>query len=693
MSIQSLNIALSGLKAAQSAINNTASNISNASTEGYTKKILPQTADFSADTPLGVRIDKIVRSVDLSLVKTMVEKGSTIQSLSVREKFLDRIQSFHGPSEAEQSIGATLNKLKEDFILIDAEPENPLLADNVVNQAVETASKFNEFADLILQLRNDTQNEIKQMVLDVNTNLERIADINKQIGGLSGSGRSIASLLDQRDIAMKAVSENLDISFFTAENDKVFVMTASGQVLADENAREVIFNPTTLLPTSFYPGGGSAGIFIDSTSGIEITGGALSGRIGELINLRDEILPQYQAQIDELAQKTAERFAGQGLALFTDATGSVPPSVAPPAAVGYVGFASQIQVNNAVMADHTLVRSGTNGATVPDGSSAIIRKVIDFTFGAFSSQQASGTVDVSAGTIFASTGLTQSARVIGNVDIAALTSLDTDPNITAGSQFSIDIGSGPQVITIGATDTATDLVNNINLALPGTARLNSLGQLVLEATADITVADVSLGAAGINALGHNFGTTTAVNPSFTVQAGINNPVTINIAPTDTAANLLASLNAVPDITATLNGSGGIEITPINGGDIQLTNTFGTPLSALGLSISGVAHTAFRQDNLGPNAGVSTQLVNFTKLVDYGQGIVSLQSEVHNNTVSKLESETIFFNSLEQRFLNESGVDLDQEVANLIQLQTAYGAAARAISVSEQLFNTLLDAVR
>src|SRR5690606_20672819 len=170
-------------------------------------------------------------------------------------------------------------------------------------------------------------------------------------------------------------------------------------------------------------------------------------------------------------------------------------------ACGYFGFASESRVNPTVIADPTLVRSGTNGATVPTGSNEVIRKIIDFTFGSFTGQQGVGTVDISAGTIFTATGLSQFAQIIGTADITDLGILDSHPDIPPGAQFTIDVGGGPALITINAGDTATDLVNNINAALPGTARLNSLGQIVLEAGADITVTAASLTAAGLAALG------------------------------------------------------------------------------------------------------------------------------------------------------------------------------------------------
>ncbi len=695
MALQSLNNALSGLRAAQSAIDLTANNIANAGTPGYTRKILPQEAHFTSVNALGVRVREIMRSVDMSLLREMFGQSTRVAELGIREQYLSRIQSFHGPSEAERSIGAVLNRLQEDFIALSAEPENSVMLGNAVNTASETARQFNRFSDLLQQMRNDAQADIANSVAKVNAALEKIADLNRKIGTMTASGKSTALLEDQRDNALRVVTEHMDISFFKGDNNKITVMTKSGQTLADTTVRPLVFQPTQQTPATFYPGGGSAGLFIGGTDGFDLTDQNIGGRIGGLLQMRDEILPQYQAQIDELAQKTAARFAAQGLALFTDPSGNVPPSATPPDPVTYVGFSAVMQVNPAVLADPTLLRSGTEGATVPPGSNEVIRKIVDFAFGSFSSQQAQGNVDLNAApTIFGATGMTQTAQFIGNENIAALGVLTDHPDINPGDQFTITIGGGlPQNITINAGDTATDLVNSINAVMPGTARLNGLGQLVLEAGADITLANASLPPAGFAALGLTAGTTPGQNPSFTIRAGLNNPVTVIIEPTDTAADILNTLNAVPGITAQLNGDGELVITPVDGGDLTLTDGTGAPLAAMGVSISGVPHEAFRETELGPNGDINLGLTGLTSLVQYAQGMVGSHAETHQRTTSSLDGEQIFFNALEQRMLNESGVDLDQELAKLIELQTAYSASARMIAASEQMFNTLLNAVR
>src|SRR5690606_12980243 len=147
-------------------------------------------------------------------------------------------------------------------------------------------------------------------------------------------------------------------------------------------------------------------------------------------------------------------------------------------------------------------------------------------------QDAIGTADISAGTIFAATGMTQTNSLIGNMNLNNYApDLGAAPNITPPASFTLTIGGMPNNITINPGDTAADLAASINAAFPGTAAINSLGQLSLSATADIGIADNGIGAAGIADLGLSFGSFPAADPSFPVQVGSQSPVTITISGT------------------------------------------------------------------------------------------------------------------------------------------------------------------
>lgn len=686
-----LDNAISGLRAAQRHLDVISNNISNAGVDGYTRKILPQETLLIGGEGAGVKLNAILRKVDMTLMRDLVKQSSVASNSATTQTYLNRIQEFHGATDAERSIAARLGKLNDAFADLSTAPNDGFKLANTVSTAQDVARAMNDFNTLLSQMRNDIQTDIKSAVNDLNQSLQAISTLNQKIAILDSQGGSTAELEDERDRQIKNVSKYVEVSSYTGENKKIVLMTRRGETLVDDKAKTITFDSTPVSAGSYYPGGGINGILIE---GIDITQTNMGGKLGALVEMRDQTLPTYQSQLDELAQKTAERFDALGLRLFTDANRLVPASTTPPTPVSYIGFAGEIRVNPDILADNSLLRTGTYGQTALPGSNEMVRKVLDYAFGINLGQTAVGTTDISVGTIFSSTSLTQSARLIGTVDLTDYTpDLDAAPNITAPGSFQLTIGGTPYAIAINPGDTATDLVNTINTAVGSTvADLNGIGQLRLNTTADINIADISLGLAGLADLGLTPGTTMAQNPSFTVQVGTQSAVTVDIAPSDTAADILLTLNTIPGLSATLSG-GGLVLTPTRGGSISLANVSGEPLQALNLSVANVAHAAFRTTSTGPDGSLSTGLVASTTFTDYSRSMIASQSEDHAMAVTKTDRETSYLDTLSKRASDESGVNIDQELAELIRVQTSYSAAARMISAAEQMMDELFNAFR
>ncbi len=124
---------------------------------------------------------------------------------------------------------------------------------------------------------------------------------------------------------MRTVSQYMQVSTIDAGNGIINVVTQGGTPLVDASAHLLSFTPAgSMLPTSYYPGGGLNGVLVDGTTDISAGSAGLGGEIGALLTLRDKTLPTYGAQIDELAQKMAVRFDQEGLKLFTDQAGNIP---------------------------------------------------------------------------------------------------------------------------------------------------------------------------------------------------------------------------------------------------------------------------------------------------------------------------------------------------------------------------------
>ena len=102
---------------------------------------------------------------------------------------------------------------------------------------------------------------------------------------------------------------------------------------------------------------------------------------------------------------------------------------------------------------------------------------------------------------------------------------------------------------------------------------------------------------------------------------------------------------------------------------------------------------FRTDYLGPGANISTGISNGTTLLDFSQKMINEQSQESILTEARRDDTTSLKETIQRQVLDDSGVNIDEELAHLIQVQTAYTAAARVITAVNELFDDLINAVR
>ena len=805
MGLSALDAALAGLRVSQQQINVISNNVANATTPGYTRKLLPQNSVAVDGTTVGVRAETIIRNVDLNLERDLWTQVSAVGSLDVTQTYLDRIQQFHGPPEAELSFAAEIARLRDGISALADSPEDAFLQASAVNQAVDTANKINDLADLYNTMRNDAQGDIQNTVNKINDLLEQIAESNNAIQDNLNIGRTTAQLEDQRDRAINELSELIEISFFIRGDGVMVVQTNRGVEIATDKATPLTFASTGTSAISYYPDSIN-GVFVgdpnEDAFAVDLTELSPGGRLGGLLDLRDSILPKQIAQLDEVAHKMALRLEAQGLRLFTDATGSIPvdtapdPTTIPPTAVEYVGFASVIEVNQAILDDNTLLRNGTYGATLNTGSNEVLRRVLEFGFGEVSYQQAEN-LDTATQVDLLNTGgvdlqnwlgLRSSNTMIGGRDLQPFASV-ADLVLSANGalddpidQFQITFeeartGLGPTTITVdlsvadtfaGAT-AADQIVAHINneIALAGVpaglaavASVGANGEIVIDTTGSYEI-DSNFGANGMTedglvflGLADNAGAPILPeDPYFDVQIGNADPVRITLEPGDTSVELLAKLDAVPGLaidTVNFALDGILRLRPGDdfdnpdfGGDIKLTGgPFTTDTAAYGappaltarvalddgvnivsslfgtytvsgtsvLSESAVRNVGygseinasltppiptepFREDFLGPAANISTGVIGSISIIDFAQKMINEHSQESILVQNRIEDESSLQEAIQTQFLDDSGVNLDEELGNLIVFQTAYSASARVLTAVDELFQELLNAVR
>jgi flagellar hook-associated protein 1 FlgK len=306
-----LRIATSSLMTTQVQIGVASSNISNADTDGYTVKTAKQVATVSGGVGTGTTVTAITSNVDKLLLKSLMQATSELGAADTSNTYLDQLQALYGSSSGTDSSGTslanTIASLETAITSLSGTSSSAALQANVVSALDDLATQLRDTSDGLQELRSDADQEIATSVDDVNEQLKTIAELNTRIKQASAAGQSTGDLEDQRNTALQAIATEMDVSYFISSTGGMQVYTTSGQALVDGSvhllsytASATVTASTTYDPTST---GGLSGITVN---GVDVTSQIKSGDIGALISLRDSVLPDAQAQLDQLATELAD---------------------------------------------------------------------------------------------------------------------------------------------------------------------------------------------------------------------------------------------------------------------------------------------------------------------------------------------------------------------------------------------------
>jgi flagellar hook-associated protein 1 FlgK len=368
-------------------------NVANAGTTGYAAETQNQQSLTSGGVGMGVANGAVTVYVNQQLQANIWTQNGDVSALQETQTVLQPVNSALGTPGQGGNLSSLLGNLQNAFSTLLGTPDSATLQQSVVSDAQSFASGINALSNAYTSAGQTAQNNIVASVGQLNTSLTQIGTLNTEIVSGLAQGHSVADLQNQRNAAMQTVSQLVGAQAIPQANGSILVATKNGLVLPTGPGAALTTSNATIEPGSTYPGT-IPGIMM---GGVDVTNQITSGSIGADIQLRDTTIPTYQAELDEFAQNTASRFQAQGLTLFTNGSGTVPTSTAAPVQSGYIGFAAQIQVNPAVVANPSLVTNGTNPitptatgasaftpnpATGPSGFTTLISRVLNYTFGA-----------------------------------------------------------------------------------------------------------------------------------------------------------------------------------------------------------------------------------------------------------------------------------------------------------------------
>jgi len=599
-----LRIGVSGMQYSQLALGTISHNVVNANTTGYSRQVVQSSAASAGGYGAGVQLDGIQRITDKFLVSRMLTATSSSSYSTLKSSYMTSLENTLSSSDSDGGVESVVGSFITSMNELANDPANSSLRRSTVEQAELAAQALNSAATELQNVASQADAQINAELDTANQLLKDIFNLNVQIGALNASanGNNTNDLMDARDQKIAALSEIFGLQVNVNS-------TTGGLRITTDNGRKLVDESGYVQLTRGPSGGGFASIVAknvkqDGTvSSIEMpidTATLASGRVKALAEIRDEVVPDLTAQLDEFTQTfttALNQLSSQGTSY-------------PPAASLTSGNTGTLSATTTDMLTNGF--SALNGATLNISVTTTIGGVTTTTVG---------------GTPITLAPITP-ATTLSLDDIATL--INTDP-------------------TIG------------NTALGGTAGViatvatNASGQPYLSiAAADSNARVVMSNGTTGDALG---------------QLGMNNLFTGSTAGT-IAVRSDISLNPDRLPVAQMNTNGGVSST--DGQNILAMAQIGDT------RLTFDAAASLGTQSLTPVAYLNTILSNLA---------VSTASANDNATFN----DTMLVQA-QQLATSTSGVDLNEELAQMLVYQNSFQASARIINMVNEMLQELMNVV-
>ncbi|WP_163559791.1 flagellar hook-associated protein FlgK [Halomonas sp. NO4] len=641
---------LSGLNAAQNALNTTSNNISNVYTPGFNRE---STILSEGKGDGGVRVNDIQRQFNQYVASQLNAATSASSALETYENQVSQIDNLLADRDA--GLAPLVQNFFSSLEDLAGAPSDPASRQGVLGSADTLSAQFRAFDGYLQDMQEGINGQIKDEVTQINNTTQQLATLNREIAlARARQGEAPNGLLNQRDRLVNELSERMDVRLNIQDGKAYNISLPNGQPLVSGTEhRPLLAMESPSDPQQMVLGYRDSGGNVQPLSEDTVTGGTLGG----LMTFRAETLDKTQNQIGQMAVSMA------------------------------VGFNEQHRLGQDL--------DGEQGEDF-------------FAIGqprAYSNERNAGSAEIDA-TAF-------DAANIGKLRATGYEIRVTQDNPTDATGFSIiRKDSGEQVsLDADAFDAATDTLSfggmtltfNDSTALQEGNRFEV--QPVRQAAAEMetNIADLDKIAAGslvatdgdmaVSGLGADAGALSG-GEAYDITLNDAGQLTFSGAtgftqPTDILVN---------GETRTVDASGVVDGAPIAASDK--------------LEVNGVRFTIDELPQAGETSGLefgrnaagsgdNTNALAMQDLQDaelvagnasLSQAYGSMVSDVGNRTnivKVNLDARQGLTDQLRAVQQSESGVNLDEEAANLIRFQQFYQANAKVIDTASTVFDTIL----
>ena len=645
MATNILSIGQSALAAAQVGISTTGNNIANASTPGYSRQVIVQTAAPSQNfgygyVGQGTEVSAVTRIYSDILAKQASSSQSVSSGIDAYSTQLTSIDNMLSDSAA--GLSPAMNTFFAGVQDLSANPSSTPTRQTALSDAQSLIDRFQSTGSSLNEARDGVNTQLTSSVNLVNTYAKQIANLNDVIDkAVSSTGTQPNDLLDQRDQLVLELSKQIKTTVVSQNQGSYNIFVGNGLPL-------VVGTDTYALTTSPSPTDASRlEVAYQSKTKTTVLGANSlpGGTIGGLLQFRSDSLDPIQNQLGQIAIGLAGTFNTQneqGLDLNGKPGGPI-FNIPDPA-----------------------VSSNSNNT----GNAIVSSKILDAR--AITSSDYSLQFD----------GTNYSITRLSDHSTQTFSSLPQTLDGLSFSQTSGTMKAGDNFVIRPTLDAAT----SISLAITDVAKL-AVGALALSSSANAANTGSSLisgvtanSTYGASPLASAFGLTftTGLPGTFTMAPALQ-PVTVSSGGVSTTYAAGTPIPYSSGATISMSGiSFSISGTPANGDKFTITptSTNGPSDNTNGLLMAGLQSQKTLNNNSTTYSDTFNQLVN------------SVGNKTNELNVTG-KAETALLAQSTAAVQSESGVNLDEEATNLLRYQQAYQAAGKMMQIASQLFSVLL----
>ncbi len=641
-----LSIGKSALNAAQVGLSTTGHNIANASTPGYSRQVIVQSAAEAQNFGYGyigqgTEISAVTRVYNEILARQVVNSQSVSSGIDVYGTNLNAVENML--SDASAGLNPALNDFFSSVQNLSANPSDTPTRQTMLSYAQSLVNRFQSTSNRLNEIRDSVNTQLTSSVNLVNSYAKQIARLNDVIEkAVNAAGSPPNDLMDQRDQLVLELSKQIKTTVVPQNQGSYNIFIGNGLPLVvgtDTNPLVTTSSPTdpSRLEVAYQSKTKVTVLGIDSLPG---------GAIGGLLQFRSESLDTVQNQLGQIAVTLAGTFNtqhAQGLDKNGNPGGAL-FSIPDPAVSSNSDNTGTAIIDSKIVDARAITSSDYR--LQYDGTNYTITRLSDKIVQSFTSLPQ--TVD---GLSFS---LTSGSMMAGDDFVIR-------PTLNAATTMSLAITDSSKLAVGGPA-----LSSASNVANTGAASISAL-------TASSTYAASPLaGAVGLTY-------TSGIPGTFTL-APSTQPVTVTSGGTTTTFPAGSPITYTSGATITVGGlSFSITGTPANGDQFTITpNTSnGSGDNRNGLLLAGLQSQGTLNNSKTNYSDAFGQLVNTV-------GNKARELKVMGVTEAKvLEQATAAVQS-------ESGVNLDEEATNLLRYQQAYQAAGKMMQIASQLFDVLLQ---